>query len=391
MPIEVDQPECIDDIFNCPPAYNAIFSCLSPADVIRVSKTCRLLRDAAIHFHHLAYNVNRHLEHFVREPLALRRLQVKHRFLISGSNALQFLDRTFYPSSDLDIFAFPDNVKEIGYHLINEEGYVFEPSPTQPKKYDEVTVKARDLSTLSRWASQADFVYNSGMSDLLRFKNAKRDLEIQLIVCRRAPLDCILYFHSTPVMNFIAHDAAYSLYPKATFDKRIAISFGWDSHEATKKALDKYSERGWSFVDDLSYQNVKAVSPAIVPDVERYLDDRDTWILPLDTDGLGVDADGSSAPSRNPFHCNSWKLKRDFHGYSTQIELGITYEIYHAPKHFEHAYLIADRGLREAMDQLIDYLTEQNPSRNENKKFLDSFLPSLRDAHLEFPKRIYQE
>jgi hypothetical protein len=197
MAIEVDQPECIDDVFNCPPASNAIFSCLSPADIIRVSKTCRLLRDAAIYFHHLAYNINRHLEHFVREPHAFRRLQVKHKFLISGSNALQFLDRTFYPSSDLDIFAFPDNVKEIGYHLINEEGYVFEPGQTQPKKYDEVTVKETDFSTSSRWASPADFVYNSGMSDLLRFKNPKRDLEIQLIVCRRTPLDCILYFHSS--------------------------------------------------------------------------------------------------------------------------------------------------------------------------------------------------
>jgi hypothetical protein len=209
-------------------------------------------------------------------------------------------------------------------------------------------------------------------------------------------------------MNFITHDAAYSLYPKATFDKRIAVSFGWNTHEATKKALDKYTERGWAFVEDYSYQGVKAISPAIIPDVARYLDDKHTWILPLDVNGLDVEAQDASEPSRNPFHCNSWKLNRDYTGFSTQIELGISYDrIYYAPKHFEHAYLIADRGLGEAMDHLVDYLAEQNRTKNENKKcvmltlrgenwftnrgsrFLDSYLPSLRDAHLKFPKRIY--
>lgn len=193
----MSQPDLVEDLFNCPPAYNVVFACLSPPDIIRLGKTCKLLRDAVACFQSLAYNIDRHLEHFVSDPLALRNLQVQYKFLISGSNALQFLDRSFYPTSDLDIFAYPENVKEIGWQLINNEQYVFQPSPKQPAKYEDVVVKSRSPATEHRGTTQADFVYNHHMSDLLKFKNTARDLEIQLISCRCSPLDCILYFHSS--------------------------------------------------------------------------------------------------------------------------------------------------------------------------------------------------
>ncbi|KAF6754383.1 hypothetical protein DFP72DRAFT_898916 [Ephemerocybe angulata] len=370
------QPALIDDLFNCPPAYNAILACLSPADIIRAGKTCRLLRDAVESFNSLAYNINRHLEHFLADPIAFRRLQAKGDFLISGSNALQFLDRTFYLGSDLDIFAYPDTVKEIGQHLIDKEGYVFEPGEKQAKSFEDVKVKKQDLSSLGRSHSQAEFVYNSGMSDLLRFKHPRRDLEIQLIGCRRTPLDCVLYFHSTCVMNIITHDAAYALYPKATFDKRISL-----------QAFDKYSERGWSFFTDLTAEGVRSIESSIATDITRYLDDKFTWRLPLDTGGLDLDEDSKSKTIA--FQCNSWRLNRDFNGFSTQMTLGIAYQVFPS-RSLEQTYLVAEKEFGDAIDQMIDYLEVYNPSRR-TRKYLDSYLPDLRDAHHKYTKRVYEE
>jgi hypothetical protein len=395
----MSQPELVEDLFNCPPAYNVVLACLSPADIIRLGKTCRLLRDAVASFQSLAYNINRHLEHFVSDPLALRKLQVTYKFLISGSNALQFLDRTFYYGSDLDIFVYPENVKELGSHLIDHEGYIFQPSEKQEPKYEDVAITPRNLSVLHRTASQGEFVYNSQLSDLLKFKNKKRDLEIQLISCRRSPLDCILYFHSSacaspvprslwltrevlaPVVNFITADMAYSLYPKATFDKRIALQFGYEWHEATEKAYKKYAERGWEFFSKLTWDKAKEIQPCTIPDTIRYLDDEYTWRVPLDTTGLDLypsakksDSKGKSTASLddgtetvNPFYVNSWTLNRDFNGYSSTMTVGIGYEVYHS-KSMEETYVFAERNFCDAANQLVDYLEEYDPSRKKGLK-----------------------
>ncbi|TEB35065.1 hypothetical protein FA13DRAFT_1728861 [Coprinellus micaceus] len=358
----MSQPELVEDLFNCPPAYNVVLACLSPADIIRLGKTCRLLRDAVASFQSLAYNINRHLEHFVSDPLALRKLQVKYKFLISGSNALQFLDRTFYYGSDLDIFVYPENVKELGSHLIDHEGYIFQHSEKQEPKYEDVAITPRNLSVLHRTASQGEFVYNSQLSDLLKFKNKKRDLEIQLISCRRSPLDCILYFHSTPVVNFITADMAYSLYPKATFDKRIALQFGYEWHEATGKAYKKYAERGWEFFSKLTWDKAKEIQPCTIPDTIRYLDDEHTWRVPLDTAGLDLYPSAKKSDSKGKSYSFSY-----FNGYSSTMTVGIGYEVYHS-KSMEETYVFAERNFCDAANQLVDYLEEYDPSRKKGLK-----------------------
>lgn len=195
MPTQ-QQPELVEAIFSCPPVYNAIFACLSPPDIYRARTVCRLFSDAVVHFHDLAYNINRHLSHFFKDPTAFRNIQANCHFLISGSNALQFLDRTLYPESDLDLFAYPKSVKDIGRHLIKVEGYEFLPGDKQPKVFEQVIVKDLDRGSIRRSESQHAFVYTSGMSDLFRFKRPFSDVEVQIISVSRSPLDCILYFHS---------------------------------------------------------------------------------------------------------------------------------------------------------------------------------------------------
>ena len=203
---QISQPPYIDEAFVSPPIYNALFSCLGPGDLIRAGKTCRLLYAAVKDFHQLAFNINRHLECFVKDPIALRKLQANTEFLIAGSTALQFLDRTFYPGSDLDIFAYPATVKEIGRHLTRVEGYVFEPRASQVQNFEELSLAQwREGEDPGSWVDPFfdDDYWNGsgrrkeGMEDMLRFKDRNGELEIQIIVCRRSPLDCIFYFYSS--------------------------------------------------------------------------------------------------------------------------------------------------------------------------------------------------
>lgn len=58
-------------------------------------------------------------------------MQARLAILISGSNALQFLDSTFYPESDLDLYVWEDSVEEVGHWLMEHEGYSFAPSRDQ--------------------------------------------------------------------------------------------------------------------------------------------------------------------------------------------------------------------------------------------------------------------
>lgn len=52
-------------------------------------------------------------------------------------------------------------------------------------------------------------------------------------------------------MNFISCDAAYSLYPKATFKSGTALICKDVNDVRTESAIDKYRNRGWKIYDDI--------------------------------------------------------------------------------------------------------------------------------------------
>ncbi|KAG1758073.1 hypothetical protein EDD22DRAFT_784371 [Suillus occidentalis] len=65
-----------------------------------------------------------YLSRYFSDPLQFRSLQARTGLVMSGSNALQFVDHTSYPESDLDLYAHPGHLYElmewlesIGYNL----------------------------------------------------------------------------------------------------------------------------------------------------------------------------------------------------------------------------------------------------------------------------------
>ncbi|KAG1746142.1 hypothetical protein EDB19DRAFT_1690698 [Suillus lakei] len=302
----------VGELFGRAPIYDAIFSCVSPRTLVRTGCSCRAAYAASKDFSHRAYNIHQHLSHFLSKPLDFRSLQARTGTLIAGSNALQFLDRTFYPGSDMDIYVHPGHVREVLDYLVDREGYKFKPDSTQPEDYREISLDDDELLS---------YYQIRGVESVLSVEKRGPDgpLKIQLIACETSPFDAIINFHSTCVMNFIAFDAAYSLYPVGTFENRDTLSV-WRArplHDLT--VVIKYGERGFAWLSTLSAGTSSQNSP-FHPFTDRTVGDQYTWKLPLDTQELALRPQMS--PSSSPFQCdpviyNGWALERVQHGMGT--------------------------------------------------------------------------
>ncbi|KAG1865802.1 hypothetical protein DFJ58DRAFT_770327 [Suillus subalutaceus] len=318
--------ECaVGELFGRAPIYDAIFSCVSPHTLVRIGRSCRIAYAASKDFSHRAYNIHRHLSRYLSEPLNFRSLQARTGTLIAGSNALQFLDRTFYPESDMDLYVHPGHVREVLDYLVEREGYKFRPDSTQPGDYREIVSDEWDGTQIRDESLDDDelllYYQIRGVESVLSIEKRSPDglLKIQLIACKTSPFDAIINFHSTCVMNFIAFDAAYSLYPVGTFEKRETLSV-WRArplHDLT--VVIKYGQRGFAWISTVPTGTSPQNSP-FYPFTDRTVGDCYTWKLPLDTRGVALRSQMN--PSSSVFQCdpviyNGWALERVQHGMGT--------------------------------------------------------------------------
>ena len=201
------QHRYIESAFTRPPVYDAIFSCCSPGDFIRFGRTCHAARGAMYNFSSRAFNINRHLLRFFPNPIDFRSLQARTGTLISGSNALQFLDRTFYPESDLDLYTHPGHSREVGLWLIRWAGYKFAPNSSQAPNFDALVTDDWDgLARRYDAETDVDLVHGQkyrmvGIGAIYTF--TKDDgivgvppIKVQIIEAETNPLQCVLGFHS---------------------------------------------------------------------------------------------------------------------------------------------------------------------------------------------------
>ena len=184
------------------PVYDSIFSSLTPASFARMSQVCRDIREVALDFATRAYNINRRLSYYFSDPLGFRSLMARNHLLISGSFALQFFDRTFYPTSDLDIYISTELWVPDVASWLKHEGYMYRPSHGQ-----RATVDAQVTALSTSWG-YGEEVYNGGLAVRAVFSFEKRIQvtsgaeirKIQLVVPsyrHSSPLQTILGFHSS--------------------------------------------------------------------------------------------------------------------------------------------------------------------------------------------------
>ncbi|KAG2130045.1 hypothetical protein BD769DRAFT_1355817 [Suillus cothurnatus] len=302
--------ECvIGQVFHCPPIYNLIFSCVSPGTLVRIGLSCRAAYIASRDFSQRAFNIHRHLSRFIVKPLAFRSLQARTGTLIAGSNVLQFLDRTFYPEADMDLYVHPGHTREVLDFIVEREGYRFKPHSRQRLDYREIVPHEWD-GTQDRGKPLHYRI--KGVKSVFSFEKHGPEcpLKIQIIECAASPFDTIINFHSTCVMNFITFDAAYSLYPVATFEERNTLQVWRERPFHDLTVVNKYSERGFTWFSTLTASTFSQVSSFHASE-DRTVGDRYTWKVALNIQGVDLRPPMNSSSSIfqcDPVIYNGWSL-----------------------------------------------------------------------------------
>jgi len=73
----------------------------------------------------IIFDVNLHFARFFLEPFQLCHLQATTCFVVSSSNALQFLNQVVYPESDLDLYVNFQNALDICKFIQNNMGWAY--------------------------------------------------------------------------------------------------------------------------------------------------------------------------------------------------------------------------------------------------------------------------
>ncbi|KIM38281.1 hypothetical protein M413DRAFT_448016 [Hebeloma cylindrosporum] len=266
-------PATTDDFF---------FRCLSPVELHRYSQTSKAAHNTVKSYLQRAFQLEHVLGPYFTSPqiLEFRRLQFETGTFISGSTALQFFDRTVYPESDLDLYV------ERRYHApialwLESIGYIYCPPEDSTPQSDTFTL-AQALSANARHGPQMSINSEyAGPSFIYNFQKSGSSRRIQLILSQsdRPPIEMLLNFHSTCVMNLITHDKAYSLYPRPTFEERRSLVLHSNTAER-ERALKKYEDRGWTIIKKITKEETQNRRSSFHAGL-RYLGDRKCWTLPL--------------------------------------------------------------------------------------------------------------
>lgn len=200
--MDVDEP-LYGELFARAPVYDLIFSCLSPRSLAQLALTCRAACLAIAEFKSRAFNINRHFSRYFNEPVAFRSLQAKTNTLVSGSNALQFFDRTFYPDADLDLYTHPGHSFEVAQFLVEAEGYQFTPrEDSEPdwKAAIETNWDGTEPRMTVATVGTPERYPMAGINAVWTFNKTginQHRLTIQIIEASSSPLEVILDFHSS--------------------------------------------------------------------------------------------------------------------------------------------------------------------------------------------------
>ena len=179
--------------------YDNVLLSADPCTLVRLARTCSMGYMAVNSHITRHFNINTHLARYFSDPLGFRSLQAQTGTLVSGSNALQFLDRTFYPDSDLDLYCFKREREAVGTWLI-AQGYTFSPNARQNSSFRDAIkqVNTHNSETFYNALKGVLAVYTF----LKNIENKNEPLKVQLIAAEASPMEAILYFHSSEFSHY---------------------------------------------------------------------------------------------------------------------------------------------------------------------------------------------
>jgi len=313
--------------------HTIIFNNCAARALCRIAMTCRTCNLAVKSYFKVAFNINKLLSRFFPNPLAFRSLQASTATLISGSQALQFFDRSFYKESDLDIYVPLKFRERVGLWLLGV-GYKFVPGKKQQADFKEAV---RDPKVVQNRASY----FMRGVAAVFTFvkpspSDANVELKVQVIVAARTAMEIILNFHSTCVMNVISYNKAFSLYPLGTLAQRQSLKCATDGPNQ-EPAIEKYETRGWKMITNI---DPKLPGSQAFATKARYVGDSHCWTVPLNTQGVKPPTGWTrrSTPfTRDPVEASNWVLA-DLSPQSGLIGGAMCFKVMSHPKLFLYQY-----------------------------------------------------
>ncbi|KAK7032217.1 hypothetical protein VNI00_013391 [Paramarasmius palmivorus] len=271
-------------------AQTPLFDALPLQDIARLRSVSNALNSDVRQYDHSAFGFEKLYGQFF--PLESQRTiflkkQAETEALVSGSTLVSVLSRDGFKPSDLDVFLQQKHVMSMG-QTIMELNYKFVPLSTVMEGNKKKSEQQMDifeeavLAELSSWVPNTgditDRYKNSAIAGVFNFAKDSGE-KIQLVATRGEPIEAILGFHSTLVMNFATTTHICSLYPTKSFINKEAI-YVKDFTLPVIKAVQKYEQRGWSTVNMISAEEALDGNSEISFKT-RWIGDSHCWITKL--------------------------------------------------------------------------------------------------------------
>ncbi|KAI0706635.1 hypothetical protein C8Q76DRAFT_597016, partial [Earliella scabrosa] len=245
----------------------------SAQSLCRMARVCHTVAHALAHYFNDAFDINRTLLHYFEDPIAFRCLQARTATLISGPTALSFFNRRA-PVGKLELYVHFRHRREVARWLL-EHGYQFSPASQQDADFELAASQA---------LSENCGPLIAGVSVVFDFERRtigeRPPSKVKVIVANNAPIEVILGFHHTGVMNVINYERAYCLFAYATLEARVSLR---------SSSCREQPEGGGESVTALGHdlhllERLPDVHHHLRPSFHlgsRWLDDAASWVLPL--------------------------------------------------------------------------------------------------------------
>ncbi|PPR00620.1 hypothetical protein CVT26_012204 [Gymnopilus dilepis] len=256
-----------------------LFDAVDILSLIRLGSTSKALRRLFLCYAQSTWDPAKCYRRWFADVLEFRRILRKSNAVVSGSFALQFFDRTFYPESDMDIFTRVAGVSVVCDFLISE-GYQCD---GHSEKYEQhsyekgnhflkavMNVSSYDDPLLGVYAFRKFVGSGHGRIDVLH---------VQVVVVDTDPIEHVLFdFHSTVVLNFLTADDAISVFPLATFIHRLSYisKIRREPADRSEGWISKYRGRGFKFIGAENVHEARHVPAGV-----RYAGDKFSWRIGL--------------------------------------------------------------------------------------------------------------
>ncbi|KAK7054463.1 hypothetical protein VNI00_003661 [Paramarasmius palmivorus] len=263
-----------------------------------------------------------------------RKMLQKTRAIVSGSVLVARISQHPFEPRDLDLFVKDKGTLEVG-DFLGRRGFKFTPLSerqvgTRRESKQQPTGFAEAVDTeFAEWnpntGNVADRYKCCHLAGVFNFTN-EEGKTIQVIATRCTPVEAILRFHSTAVMNFATANEVTCLFPTLTFIEKKNLVVRDANSSAVSDCIRKYERRGWTTITQLSAFEALA-SNSDTRAFGRKVGDCRTWKIDITprTNGEGEEPYTQE---------HSWTL-----AFPTKDETRLRYKTVHAPEGQEREML----------------------------------------------------